>query len=155
MLAVLSGITAALPGRAQPPTDPTSFAGGAQVQAQIDDMAKALKPGQTFLWRPLVHAGASVAALEYWTAPGRPAVHPNQAEYVVVVQGAGTLVSGGDLVDSTVVRADLIEGRRIQGGTLRKLTAGDVFMIPAGVPHWFGIDGPRLVLLGVKLSLQP
>lgn len=152
LVGALAAFTATSPGNAQVPSDPTGFASAAQVQAQVADMARALKPGQTFLWRPLVHADASLAALEYWTAPGLPAVHPNQTEYVVVIDGAGTLVSGGVLVDPKVVRADLTEGQRIQGGTLRKLTRGDVFMIPAGVPHWFGIDGARLVLLGIKLT---
>lgn len=133
------------------PADPTSFAAASDVTAQVAAMEKAMKPGQGFLWQPLVREGATVAALEIWKKPGRPAVHPDQAEYAMVVAGAGTLVSGGTLAEPTVVKPDLTEGSRIVGGTTRMLRPGDVFLIPAGVPHWFGITGERLVLLGTKL----
>jgi quercetin dioxygenase-like cupin family protein len=125
---------AAVQGQARNP-DPTGFASASQVRAQVESMRRAMKPGQGFLWRPLVRGGNAVAALEYWTAPGKPAVHPGEAEYVVVVAGAGN---------------------RIEGGTIRSLHTGDVFLIPAGTPHWFGIRGGRLVLLGTKLpQAQP
>jgi mannose-6-phosphate isomerase-like protein (cupin superfamily) len=131
--------------------DPTSFAGAADVAAQVAAMTKAMKPGQGFAWQPLVRDGATIAGLEIWKKPGRPAVHPDQAEYAIVIAGAGTLVSGGTLAEPTVVKPDLTEGARIVGGTTRTLAPGDVFLIPSRVPHWFGITGDRLVLLGIKL----
>lgn len=131
--------------------DPTSFASDADVKATVAAMGAAMKPGQGFAWQPLVRDGETIAALEYWKAPGRPAVHPDQAEYAIVVAGAGTLISGGTLADAKVVKPDLTEGARIVGGRTRTLRAGDVMLIPAGVPHWFGITGDRLVLLGIKL----
>jgi quercetin dioxygenase-like cupin family protein len=139
---------------AQAPADPTGFASAADVQSQVESMRQRMKSGQGFLWQPLVRGGDAVAALEYWTKPGKPAVHPHQAEYVVVVAGAGTMVSGGRLVDPVATNRTLVEGSRIEGGTTHTLHPGDVFLIPAGAPHWFGIDGDRLVLLGTKLS-QP
>jgi len=135
-------------------TDPTAFASGADVTAQVAAMAKAMKPGQGFAWQPLVRDGETIAALEYWKAPGRPAVHPDQAEYAIVIAGAGTLISGGTLEAAKPVKPDLTEGDRIIGGTTRTLKPGDVMLIPAGVPHWFGITGARLVLLGTKLPVR-
>jgi mannose-6-phosphate isomerase-like protein (cupin superfamily) len=142
----------ALSSAASAQTDPTSYATAATVTAQVEAMKHDLKPGQGFLWRPLVKAGDAVAALEYWTKPGKPAVHPDQAEYVVVVAGAGTMISGGTLVDAAATNPTLTEGSRIDGGTTRSLHVGDVFLIPAGTPHWFGISGERLVLLGTKIA---
>ena len=136
-------------------SDPTGFASAAEIQTQVEAMRQAMKPGQGFLWRPLVRGGDAVAALEYWTKPGKPAVHPDQAEYVIVVAGAGTMVSGGRLADPVTTNPTLIEGSRIEGGTTRALHVGDVFLIPAGTPHWFGIDGDRLVLLGTKIAQPP
>jgi mannose-6-phosphate isomerase-like protein (cupin superfamily) len=135
------------------PTDPTSFAATGDIAAQVAAMAKAMKPGQGFAWQPLVHAGDQVAAIEIWKKPGRPAVHPEEAEYATVIAGAGTLVSGGTLADAAVTRPGLTEGSRIVGGTTRQLAPGDVMLIPAGVPHWFGITGERLVLLGTKIRI--
>ena len=132
---------------------PSGFASGADVQAQLRQMLAAMKPDQGFMWRPLVRDGATVAAIEIWKKPGRPAVHPAEAEYAIVLEGAGTLVSGGTLADPKTSKADLVEGSRIEGGTTRPLGPGDVILIPAGAPHWFGITGDRLVLLGIKLPI--
>lgn len=131
--------------------DPTRFAAAADVQAQVAAMGQAMKPGQGFLWQPVVRDGATVAALEYWKKPGPPAVHPAEAEYTIVIAGAGSLVSGGTLVDARTTKPGLTEGSRIDGGTTRQLAPGDVILIPAGTPHWFGISGDRLVLLGIKI----
>jgi mannose-6-phosphate isomerase-like protein (cupin superfamily) len=135
--------------------DPTSFASGAEVKAQVEAMGRAMKPGQGFAWQPLVRDGVTVAALEYWKKPGRPAVHPDEAEYALVIAGAGTLISGGTMADAQVTRPGLTEGSRIVGGQTRTLGPGDVILIPAGTPHWFGITGDRLVLLGTKLPRAP
>jgi mannose-6-phosphate isomerase-like protein (cupin superfamily) len=155
-LGLLLALGAASAALAEPPDGAsTSFASAAQVQAQVAAMAHDMKPGETFLYRPLLQAGASKAALEYWTGPRPPAVHPSDAEYVVVVAGAGTLVSGGVLENAVARNPGLTEGSRIEGGSTRALAVGDAFMVPAGVPHWFGIaPGGRLVMLGIKLP-QP
>jgi len=136
---------------AQTTTDPTSFATGADVQTQTRAMLAEMKPDQGFMWRPLVRDGARVAAIEIWKKPGRPAVHPAEAEYAIVLEGSGTLVSGGTLAEPTTRNPGLIDGSRIEGGTTRTLGPGDVILVPAGVPHWFGITGERLILLGIKL----
>jgi mannose-6-phosphate isomerase-like protein (cupin superfamily) len=149
---LLSSEAPAQTAGAPTPGDPTGYASAADVQAQVEAMRLAMKPGQGFMWRPLVRGGDAVAALEYWTKPGKPAVHPNQAEYVVVVAGEGTMVSGGRLVDPATTNPTLIEGSRIEGGTTRVLHPGDVFLVPAGTPHWFRITGERLVLLGTKIA---
>jgi mannose-6-phosphate isomerase-like protein (cupin superfamily) len=122
------------------------------IKAQVAAMERDMKPGQGFAWRPLLQGGEAVAAIEIWKRPGRPAVHPDQAEYATVVDGSGTLVMGGTMVAPTTTRADLVEGDKIEGGTTYPLHPGDVIMVPAGVPHWFGITGGRLVLLGTKLT---
>lgn len=152
LLAVSTGIGGAFAQNGQPKAnDPTSFAGGAEVRAQIQAMLATMKPDQGFMWRPLVRDGKTVAAIEIWKKPGRPAVHPAEAEYAIVLEGSGTLVSGGTLADARTSNASLMEGSRIVDGTTRKLEPGDVILIPAAVPHWFGITGERLVLLGIKL----
>ena len=130
------------------------LASASDVRTQIAAMLADMKPGQGFAWRPLLRDGARVAAIEIWKKPGRPAVHPAEAEYAIVLEGAGTLISGGTLVAPATRRADLIEGERIEGGTTRPLRPGDVLLLPAGVPHWFGITGERLVLLGTKLPAR-
>ncbi len=152
LLALSVGITGASAQTSKPETgDPTSFAGGAEVRTQIQAMLATMKPEQGFMWRPLVRDGKTVAAIEIWKKSGRPAVHPAEAEYAIVLEGAGTLVSGGTMADTKTSNSSLVEGSRIENGTTRTLGPGDVILIPAGVPHWFGITGDRLILLGIKL----
>lgn len=151
-LLLITALALAAPAAAQAPaTDPTGFASAADVQMAVAKMAAGMKPGQGFAYAPLVRDGATVAALEYWKAPGKPAVHPDDVEYTIVIAGAGTLISGGRMVDPHTTRPDLVEGSRIEGGTTRTLGVGDVMLIPAGTPHYFGITGGKFVLLGIKL----
>jgi mannose-6-phosphate isomerase-like protein (cupin superfamily) len=150
LLAAAVALVSASALPAQTASDPTSFAASADVRARIVALEKTMKPGQGFAMASLVEAGGTSAALEYWKAPGKPAVHPDEAEYATVMAGSGSLVSGGTLVAPKLRFPGLVEGDRIEGGTTRKLAVGDVFLIPAGVPHWFGIDG-TLVMLGTKI----
>ena len=55
-------------------------------------------------------------------------VHPKTIDVWVVGDGAGTLTTGGTIVNGKIVR-----------GTSRPLKAGDVEFIPASVPH--GVSG--------------
>lgn len=130
-------------------TDAARFASSAEIRAKVRAMSARMGKS-SFAYETLVTDEGRVAALEYWKAPGKPAVHPDEAEYALVIQGAGTLVSGGTMADAKETRPGLVEGSRIDGGTTRRLAPGDVILVPAGVPHWFGIDG-KLVLLGMKL----
>ena len=84
--------------------------------------------------------------------PGVAAVHFKVTEIYHVMDGAATLVTGGTIVNSKVRPADSIpvrledgpgaSGSSIQGGVTQRVKAGDVVVIPAGVPHWFSrIEG--------------
>jgi len=86
------------------------------------------------------------------TPPGIAAVHFKVTEIYHVMDGAGTLVTGGAMVNAKVRPADAISvrledgpgasGTGIQDGVTRRIKAGDVVVIPAGVPHWFSqIEG--------------
>ena len=149
--ALIASLIAVLPAHAQDVADHTSFAAPADIKAQVSAMFSAMTPGQTFKWQPLLKDGPRTAALEIWKAPGRPAVHVAEAEYFTVVQGSGVLVTGGHMVNPHQVNAGMLDGDTIEGGTTRELKVGDTVLIPAGTPHWFGIPGEPLVLLGIKI----
>ena len=141
--------------RSQDAADRTSLATSDDIKAQVAAMFAAMKPGQTFMWQPTLKDGPRISALEIWKAPGRPAIHQEQAEYFTVIQGSGTLVTGGHMKNLHQVSPGQQDGDAIEGGTTRPLVAGDVVLIPAGTPHWFGITGDPLVLLGIKIPSPP
>ena len=61
------------------------------------------------------------------------------------VATAAFLVTGGTAVEPTTTAPDEIRGKEIQGGESRRISKGDVVVVPNGVPHWFKqVDGPLL-----------
>jgi uncharacterized protein YjlB len=64
-------------------------------------------------------------------------LHAKDTDIIYVVKGTATIVTGGTIVDAKTTAADEIRGREITGGDSRALEAGDVLIIPNGIPHWF------------------
>ena len=78
-------------------------------------------------------------------APGMAEVHAKDTDIIHVLEGTATLVTGGKVVGGRPTAADEIRGASIEGGVERPLAAGDVLVVPKGVPHWFReVPGPFL-----------
>lgn len=69
--------------------------------------------------------------------PGMVEVHDYDADIVYVLDGEATVVTGGKLLDGKVTGPGEVRGSQLEGGETRKLSKGDVMIIPAGTPHWF------------------
>ena len=110
----LAGLCLLLAAPAASQAPDVILASPTEIEAAVAAMEKEMKPGQKFMWRPLLRAGENVAALEIWRAPGRPAAHPTEAEYARVVAGSGSLVFGGTLVDQVTTPSGMLEGSRIE-----------------------------------------
>jgi len=86
------------------------------------------------------------------TRAGRAEVHTLLTDVWYVIDGGGTLVTGGSLVDGKTVGPGELRGRASSGGIERRIGKGDIIDIPAGVPHWVSkIHGKELVYLTVKV----
>jgi mannose-6-phosphate isomerase-like protein (cupin superfamily) len=66
---------------------------------------------------------------------GAAETHDKQVDVVTVVSGEGTLVVGGTMVGAKTTGPGEIRGKSITGGVRKPMAQGDVFHIPAGVPH--------------------
>jgi mannose-6-phosphate isomerase-like protein (cupin superfamily) len=96
------------------------------------------------------------------TPPGVAAVHFKVTEIYHVIDGAGTLVTGGSMLNSKPRPPDSesvkledgpgASGTGIQGGMTRQIKAGDVVVIPAGVPHWFSEINGSITYLVVRVD---
>ena len=86
---------------------------------------------------------------------GRPAgaiSHSVGTELHYIVDGGGTIVTGGTIVRPA---AGAPEGAvaRIEGGVTRKVAKGDAVLIPENTPHWYSeIDG-AIAYLEVRFSV--
>ena len=66
--------------------------------------------------------------------PGGANLHEvNTTEIYYMVEGVATLVTGGTLTDTNASTP----GRGIEGGVSRRVTKGDVIIIPGHTAHWF------------------
>ena len=75
--------------------------------------------------------------------PGMAEVHDWETDVVYVLEGSATVITGGTVIDPKVTEPGQIRGPVIEGGESRRITKGDVIVIPAGVPHWFkDVQGP-------------
>ncbi|OLD43431.1 MAG: hypothetical protein AUI63_07825 [Gemmatimonadetes bacterium 13_1_40CM_2_60_3] len=89
--------------------------------------------------------------------------HAQITEVYHVIEGNGTLVTGGTLDNPreiqaespvvTVLNGPSTGGSGIQGGVSRKIGPGDVVIIPPNTPHWFSeITTDQIVYLVVRVD---
>jgi glc operon protein GlcG len=74
--------------------------------------------------------------------PGVAEIHVRDTDIIHVLEGSATLVTGGTVVEPKTIAPDELRGKEINGGEIRRISKGDVIVVPNGVPHWFKqVDG--------------
>ena len=63
--------------------------------------------------------------------------HLTRTIVMIVQSGEATLVVGDDILDAQKISPTEIRGTAIRNGNERKISAGDVINMPAGLPHQF------------------
>jgi len=84
-------------------------------------------------------------AVDRRTPPQRPATHAAEAELWAIVDGSGAITTDGRIVD--IVENGQTVGRRIEGGTVHRVSRGDFLVIPEGVPHQVTQFDPSLLIV--------
>ncbi|HZQ44135.1 MAG TPA: hypothetical protein VFA99_12845 [Acidobacteriaceae bacterium] len=69
------------------------------------------------------------------TASGGAELHHNWSDFLIVVDGEGTEMTGGTIVDRKDGPNGETRGKTLEGATPHVLHKGDVIHIPAGTPH--------------------
>ena len=64
------------------------------------------------------------------------AAHADRAELFYVIDGSGTMLTGGTITDGKATGVNT-QGTTIAGGTRIAFKTGDFIMVPSGVPHQF------------------
>jgi mannose-6-phosphate isomerase-like protein (cupin superfamily) len=96
---------------------------------------------------------ASLALLRRTKAETSALIHDYVTEIYEIVEGAGTLVTGGTLDDAkesdlTRLNAGMSHTGVHRGGESRRVTVHDVVIVPAGTAHRFSeLDGPITYLV--------
>ena len=114
-----------------------------EVQAM---MAKQPKDKNS-LGQAMLKLGAYNVNMEHRVMGQAAAVHEKEAELFYVIDGSGTMVTGGKLVEEKRTNEANLTGSSIQGGVTKKISKGDWIMVPEGVPHQIpNVDGPLTVM---------
>jgi mannose-6-phosphate isomerase-like protein (cupin superfamily) len=100
------------------------------------------------------------------TKPGAPVAaitHSQVTEVFYIVSGSGTIVTGGPIENDRAFppEAEFVRlavgpssGGVFKGGDRRRIAAGDVVIVPAGVPHGFDDITDQLTYLSVRPDVE-
>ena len=144
----------ALPAAAQEkaPPAPKLFANAAEVDAALAKVRAEKKPDNNVV--VLVSVGPYPAQLEY-RIPGSPpsaSVHKAQAEFIYIIAGGCTLITGGTLTDPKDNGANM-GGTGITGGSSRKVAKGDYIMVPPNTPHKYADVQGELAMVTLHMPM--
>ena len=94
-------------------------------------------PGKNLATTRLLEGGFYSVNIRRLTGPETAARSSHVADNLVVREGAGTLVTGGTIVDAKGQPvASGKPGDDIKGGVEHTIKAGDIVVTPPGVPHF-------------------
>lgn len=124
-----------------------TFLSAADVQALLAKAKAERKEGQVMVAEHILSLAPYTANLEYRPIDGAVAVHEKEAELVYVIDGGGTLTTGGTMVGEKRTNATNLSGTAIDGGTVRAIAKGDFAIIPEGTPHQFKPANGLLVMM--------
>jgi mannose-6-phosphate isomerase-like protein (cupin superfamily) len=149
----------AAPALAQPPArvpEPTAvaaaktFTSSEEVQRLIAHAREIHKAEPTVI-QPILSLAPYRASLEYRTATGPAAVHEKEAELFYVIDGSGTLTTGGKLRDEKRQNPTNLQGSGIDGGQSRTVSKGDFLIVPEGSPHQYSDIKGELILMSLHV----
>lgn len=89
----------------------------------------------------LAHYAGHYTMLTARTGSGGAELHERWSDFLIVVDGEGTEMTGGTIVDRKDGPNGEVNGKTLEGATPHALHKGDVIHIPAGTPHQ-AIEGP-------------
>jgi glc operon protein GlcG len=74
---------------------------------------------------------------------GMAEVHTLDADIIYVLDGSATFVTGGTVEGAQTTAPHEIRGTSIRNGDVRRISKGDVLIVPNNTPHWFkDVTGP-------------
>jgi mannose-6-phosphate isomerase-like protein (cupin superfamily) len=145
-----------LAGFAMPAGDPPGFF--LWKSAELKGFAKTLAPKMNekkVATQTVANFGNYSFMVAHREGSGEAEYHAMQADIFFVQSGEATLVVGGELVDGKTTAPNEMRAASIQGGTEKKLAAGDVVTIPAKVAHQVKLDAGKAFTYFVVKVTQP
>jgi mannose-6-phosphate isomerase-like protein (cupin superfamily) len=139
-------IAVAFLGSADQAADPAIYKTDAELMKALKDKIKATP--EEMVTSGIVTDTRYQANIVHRSKPAGAISHPEGTEIHYIIEGSGTMVTGGTLnrTGKTVT---------IDGGVSRHVAKGDSVVIPAGTPHWYKeVDG-SITYLEVRFNVGP
>ncbi len=157
LLIGLSLLAATLPAlaRAADAAAVQTYMSNPQIMGLIDKARADRKGDAPMVAEPILLLAPYRAQLEYRPGNAPAALHEKDAELMVVLQGAGTIVTGGKLVDEKRSNANNLSGASISGGAAQTVAVGDMLIVPANTPHQVIPTGGAPIVLMTLHVPQP
>lgn len=141
---LVGGVAATANGQGAPPPAPPP--GSAATYKAAQDLADVLRRAAPTAGGMTTSAVANTDQyrinIVHRAKPAGAIAHAGNTELHYIIDGTGTLVTGG-----TIVRG---VSATVEQGETRKVTQGDVIVIPAGSPHWYSAIDSTITYLEVR-----
>jgi mannose-6-phosphate isomerase-like protein (cupin superfamily) len=139
-------VPAALAQTPAPADEMKLFTSSADVVGLIAKAKADRKGDAPLVSEPILRLAPYRANLEYRPGVSPAAVHETEAEMMYVIEGAGTAVTGGKLVNEKRTNAANLSGSSIEGGNSQAIKKGDFLIVPQNTPHQIIPSGEPIVL---------
>ena len=157
-VSILAGLTLtvfALYGFAQESgAPPAIFKAGPEILAELDEAARNSTSAAGVSVR--ISPGISVRR-RMSGVPQYSVMHPYSVEIYRILEGSGTLITGGLLIEPIAEQTsdDLVRTLHgIEGGLAREVKEGDILVLQPGTPHWFSkIDGESITYMESRVRV--
>lgn len=134
----------------------SQFMSHKDIMALVDKAKADRKPNAPVTAEPILVLAPYHAQLEYRPGSGPAALHEKDAELMVVLDGTGTIVTEGKLVNEKRVNAYNLSGSSISGGNAHAVVTGDMILIPPNTPHQvMPGGGAPIVLMTMHVPYPP
>jgi uncharacterized RmlC-like cupin family protein len=94
--------------------------------------------------------GQDRAMMIHRDASGIAELHETDADVIMVVSGAGTLIIGGTMPGSKSTAPGEMRAPAVEGGEKQKMAPGDILHVPPKVPHQVLVDGAQITYFVFK-----
>jgi mannose-6-phosphate isomerase-like protein (cupin superfamily) len=99
--------------------------------------AESKQKGVGFAGETLTRYGNHLTMLAHRDQSGSAELHAKVADFLYIIDGDATIVTGGKMVNGKTTEANEIRGTSIQGGHSQKMGIGDIVHVQANTPHQF------------------
>ena len=133
---------------------PAIFKPGPEILAELDEAARnsTSAAGVSVTISPGISVRRRMSGVPQYSV-----MHPHSVEIYRILEGSGTLVTGGLLITPLAEQTsdDLMRTLHgIEGGLARQVKEGDILVLQPGTPHWYSnIDGESITYMESRVRI--